>query len=118
MPRRVMIAFSALAALLSCAGCIVTKSEYDSKVREVEAIRDAYASSNREASRLAREVEVLSEQVAGQKAVLRTLSSRADECEEGLAQEKRKSADRERELAELLKKTGTMKETAARSAAE
>jgi len=62
-----MIMFTALAALLSCAGCIVTTSTYDAKVREVEALRDAYASSNRETSRLAGEVEAL--------------SKRADACE-------------------------------------
>jgi hypothetical protein len=55
-----MIAFAALAALLSGAGCIVTASTYDAKVREAEALRDAYASSNRETSRLAGEVEALS----------------------------------------------------------
>lgn len=69
-----MITFAALAALLSCAGCIVTTSTYDAKVREAEALRDAYASSNREASRLAREVEALSKKV--------------DACEAGLTREK------------------------------
>ena len=81
-----MITFAAVAALLSCAGCIVTASTYDAKVREVEALRDAYASSNRETSRLAREVEALSKQVAGQKATIEGLSSRAKECEEAAAQ--------------------------------
>jgi len=81
LPRRVMITFAALAALLSCAGCIVTTSTYDTKVREVEALRDAYASSNREASRLAGEVADLSKLVAGQKAALQELSSRVDACE-------------------------------------
>jgi len=76
-----MITIAALAALLSCAGCIVTTSTYDTKVREVEALRDAYASSNREASRLAGEVADLSKQVAGQKAALQELSSRVDACE-------------------------------------
>lgn len=55
-----MVLSAAMAALLSCAGCIVTSSTYDAKVRQVEALRDAYASSNREASRLAGEVEALS----------------------------------------------------------
>jgi uncharacterized protein YlxW (UPF0749 family) len=99
-----MITFAALAALLSCAGCIVTTSTYGEKVREAEALRDAYASSNREISRLAGEVE--------------TLSKRADACEAGWTREKRESADRDRELAELLKKTGTKEEPAASSAAE
>jgi len=58
-----MIPLVALAVLLSCAGCIVTTSTYDAKVREVEALRDAYAASNRETSRLAREVEALSKRV-------------------------------------------------------
>ncbi|MEK7365775.1 MAG: hypothetical protein AABZ68_03720 [Candidatus Deferrimicrobiota bacterium] len=84
MPRRVMIAFAALAALLSCAGCIVTASTYDAKVREVEALRDAYASSNRETSRLAREVEALSKQVAGQKAAGEDLAWQLREKEESL----------------------------------
>jgi len=33
-----MITFAAMTALLSCAGCIVTASTYDAKVREVEAL--------------------------------------------------------------------------------
>ncbi len=86
-----MITFAAVAALLSSAGCIVTTSTYDAKVREVEALRDAYASSNREISRLAGEVEALSKQVAGEKAVLQELSSRADACEDALAREKQRS---------------------------
>ena len=85
MARRVTITFAAVAALLSCAGCIVTTSTYDAKVREVEALRDAYALSNREASRLAGEVEALSKQVAGQNAALQELSSRADACETAAA---------------------------------
>ena len=89
MPRRVTITFATVAALLSCAGCIVTASTYDARVREVEALRDAYASSNRESSSLTREVEALSKQVAGQKAALQELSSRADACEKALAGEKR-----------------------------
>ena len=113
-----MITFAAVAALLSCAGCIITASTYDAKVREVEVVRDAYASSNRESSRLAGEVEALSKQVAGQKAALQEHSSRADACEGALAREKRESADRGRELAELRKKTGTKEEPSAPSAAE
>jgi len=94
-------------------------STYDAKVREVEALRDAYASSNRETSRLAAEVEALSKQVAGQKADLQALSTRAGACEEGLAREKRESADRDRGFADLPKMTGGDKEgTAAQSAAE
>jgi uncharacterized protein YlxW (UPF0749 family) len=58
-----MITFAAVTALLSTAGCIVTASSYDAKARQVEALRDAYASSNRETSRLAREVEALSKRV-------------------------------------------------------
>lgn len=85
MLRFVMIAFAAQAALLSCAGCIVTTSTYNAKVREVEALRDAYASSNRETSRLAGEVEALSKQVAGQKAAIEGLSTRAEACEEAAA---------------------------------
>ena len=84
-----MITFAAVAALLSCAGCIVTASTYDAKVRQVEALRDAYASSNRETSRLAGEVEALTKQVAGQKAALQELSNRADACEGALGREKR-----------------------------
>ena len=76
-----MITFAALAALVSCAGCIVTASTYDAKVREAEARRDAYASSNRETSRLAGEVKALAKQVAGQEAAIKELSSRADACE-------------------------------------
>ena len=166
-----MITFSALAALLSCAGCIVTSSTYDTKVREVEAVRDAYASSNRESSRLAGEVAVLSKQVAAQKAAgedlawqlrekeeslkrlrgeleavrkssegsrltrdrfidellakeksagirIQELSSRVDACAEELARARKESADRDRELAELRKKTVTKEEPVAQPAAE
>ena len=113
-----MIMCAALAALLSCAGCIVTTSTYDAKVREVEALRDAYASSNRETSRLTGEVEALSKQVAGQKAALQELSSRTDACEEGRMREKRESAERDRELAELRKKAGMREEPAARPSTE
>src|SRR3990172_12454558 len=112
LPRSVMIIVATLASLLSCAGCIVTTSTYDAKVREVEVLRDAYASSNRETSRLAGEVEALSKQVAGQKTALQELSSRADACETGRMREKRESADRDRELAEFLKKTVTKEEPA------
>jgi chromosome segregation ATPase len=111
-----MITLATVAALLSCAGCIVTASTYDAKVREVETLRDAYASSNREKSRLAGEVETLSKQVAGQNISLQELSSRADACEGELASEKRESADHDRELAELRKVKGTKEGAAERSA--
>jgi len=110
-----MIMFAAVTALLSCAGCIVTTSTYDAKVREVEALREAYATSNRERSRLTGEVEALSKEVAGQKAALQDLSSRADACEEAQAQGKRESAERERELAGLRKSTETEKDATKRS---
>lgn len=90
MPRRAGITLAAVAALLSTAGCIVTTSSYDAKVREVEALRDAYASSKRESSRLSGEVESLSKQVAGQDAALKELSSRVDACESALEREKRR----------------------------
>lgn len=89
MSLRLPIPFAALVVILSCSGCIVMTSTYDSKVREVEALRDAYASSNRETSRLAGEVEALSKQIAGQKAALQELTSREGACEEHLAREKR-----------------------------
>jgi len=113
-----MIPFVALAAFLSCAGCIVTTSVYDAKVREVEALRDAYAASNRESSRLAAEVEALSKQVKAEKAALQELSSRADACEPAWTREKRESAGRDRELEELRNKTETKEAPAARSPAE
>jgi len=87
-----MITFAALAALLSCAGCIVTTSAYDAKVREVEALRDAYASANRETSRLTGKVEALSKQVAGQESALKELSFRAEACEGVLARKEREGA--------------------------
>jgi chromosome segregation ATPase len=77
-----MITFVMLAALLSCGGCIVTASTYDAKVREVEALRDAYASSNRESSRLAGEVAALSKRVAGEKSTGEVLAERLREREE------------------------------------
>lgn len=91
MPRRVIITLAAVAALLSCAGCIVTAATYDAKVREAEALRDAYASSNRETSRLAGELETLSKQIAAQKVALRECSTRADACEVARDREKRES---------------------------
>lgn len=118
LSRRAMITLATLAALLSCAGCIVTTSTYDAKVREVEALRDAYASSNRESARLAGEVEALSKQVAGQKTALQELSSRADACEEGRTRERRESADRDRELGELRKRVRMKEEPAALPSAE
>jgi predicted RNase H-like nuclease (RuvC/YqgF family) len=79
-----MITFAAVAALLSCTGCIITASTYDAKVREVEALRDAYALSNRDTSRLAGEVETLSKQVAAQKAAGEDLAWQLREKEESL----------------------------------
>ena len=116
MLRRIMITLATVATVLSCAGCIVTASTYDAKVREVEALRDAYASSNREKSRLAGEVETLSKQVAVQNAALQELSSRADACEGVLPGEMRESADHDREPAELRKTKGTKEGAAERSA--
>jgi len=113
-----MIMVATLASLLSCAGCIVTTSTYDAKVREVEVLRDAYASSNRESSRLSGEVEALTKQVVGQKTALRELSSRADACEEGRMREMLESAERDRELGELRKKAGAKEEPAARPSTE
>jgi uncharacterized protein YlxW (UPF0749 family) len=83
-----MITLAAVVTLLSCAGCIVTTSTYDAKVREAEALRDAYASANREKSRLAGEVETLSKRVAGQEATIESLSARDKACEEDAAQPK------------------------------
>jgi chromosome segregation ATPase len=77
-----MITFAALAALLSCVGCIVTTSTYGAKVREVEALRDAYASSNRETSRLAGEIEALSKQMKAEKTAGEALADRLREREE------------------------------------
>jgi chromosome segregation ATPase len=77
-----MITFAALAALLSCVGCIVTSSTYGAKVREVEDLRDAYASSNRETSRLAGEVDALSKQVAAEKTAREAIADRFREREE------------------------------------
>ena len=77
-----MITFTALAAFLSCAGCIVTTSAYDAKVREVEALRDAYASSNRDTSKLAGEVDTLSKQVTAEKTAGKALADRLREREE------------------------------------
>ncbi|HEX9849810.1 hypothetical protein [Candidatus Deferrimicrobium sp.] len=114
MPRSFVIPIAAVAALLSCAGCIVTTSTYDAKVREVESLRDAYASSNRESSRLAGEVEALSKQVAGQKAALQALSFHAEGCEAELAREKLETADRDRKLSRLREKTGTKEDTVGR----
>jgi hypothetical protein len=84
-----LITFASVAVLLSSAGCIVTTSTYDAKVREVEVLRDAYASSNRESTRLAGEVEALTKRIAGQDAALKELSSQADACEDALTREKR-----------------------------
>jgi outer membrane murein-binding lipoprotein Lpp len=85
LTRRILITLAAVATLLPCAGCIVTTSTYEAKVRETEALRDAYASSNREKSRLAGEVETLSKRVAGQEATIERLSARDKACEEDAA---------------------------------
>ena len=83
MSHRIVITLAA-AALLSCSGCIVTTSTYDGKVREVESLRDAYASLNREKSKLAGEVETLSKQVSAEKAAGEALAARNREIEESL----------------------------------
>jgi len=79
-----VITLAAAAALLSCSGCIVTSSTYDGKVREAEDLRDAYASLNREKSKLAGEVEILSKQVSAEKAAGEALTARIRENEESL----------------------------------
>ncbi len=106
MPRCVLIAFAVAAALLSCAGCIVTTSAYDAKVREVEALRDAYASSNRESSRLSGEVEALSKQVAVQQDALRALSSRAESCERSSAGKPKEGATARSVAGKDVRETG------------
>lgn len=169
--HRMAITLAAAAALLSCAGCIVTSSTYEAKVREVDVLRDAHASLNREKTRLAAEVEALAKESAREKANggalavqlrekeeslkrvsgeleavrkasegsritreqfidellakekatgkrLQELSSRADACAEELARERRESAEREREVAELRKKLESKEAPAARSTAE
>jgi peptidoglycan hydrolase CwlO-like protein len=83
--RRLQITLAAAAALLSCAGCIVTTSTYETKAREVEALRDGYASLNREKTKLAAEVDALSKQVAAEKTAGEALAGRLREREESLA---------------------------------
>ena len=78
------ITLAAAAALLFCAGCIVTNSTYEAKVREVDVLRDAYASLNREKSKLAGEVEALSKQVALEKTTGGMLAGQLREKEEAL----------------------------------
>lgn len=85
MFRRLQITLAASAALLSCTGCIVTTSTYETKAREVEALRDGYASLNREKSKLAAEVDTLSKQVAAEKTAGEALAGRLREREESLA---------------------------------
>ncbi|MBP2688156.1 MAG: hypothetical protein H6Q83_343 [Deltaproteobacteria bacterium] len=84
MFHRLSITIAAAAALLSCAGCIVTTSTYETKAREVEALRDGYASLNREKSMLAAEVDALSKQVAAEKTAGEALAGRLREREESL----------------------------------
>jgi len=76
---------AAAAALLSCAGCIVTTSTYETKAREVEFLRDGYASLNREKTKLAAEVDALSKQVAAEKTAGDALAERLREREDSLA---------------------------------
>ncbi|GAB4232936.1 MAG: hypothetical protein OHK0028_08500 [Deltaproteobacteria bacterium] len=157
MVLRATIALAAIVPLLSCSGCIVTTSTYETKVREVESLRDAYSSLHREKGRLAAENAALAKQAADRKAEvealsarvgekeesvrrlreeiselrnrfegtrltreqfvnellekekatgkrLQELSSRADACEAELAREKRESAGRDGEIAELRKR--------------
>lgn len=85
LPHRVYYMFpAAIAALLSCAGCIVTSSTYETKVREVDSLRDAYASLNREKTKLAAENAALSKQVAEGKETADTLSAKGREKDESL----------------------------------
>jgi septal ring factor EnvC (AmiA/AmiB activator) len=82
--QRMAITLAAAAALLSCAGCIVTSATYDGKAREVDVLRDAYASLNREKTRMAGEVEALSKEVAREKAAGEALAGQLREKEESL----------------------------------
>ncbi len=85
MFRRLPTTLAAVAALLSCAGCIVTTSTYETKAREVEFLRDGYASLNREKTKLAAEVDALSKQVAAEKTAGDALAGRLREREDSLA---------------------------------
>ena len=78
------ILLAAASALLCCAGCIVTNSTYEAKVREVDVLRDAYASLNREKSKMAAEVEALTKQVALEKTSGGMLAGQLREKEEAL----------------------------------
>jgi septal ring factor EnvC (AmiA/AmiB activator) len=78
------ITLAAASVLLFCAGCIVTNSTYEAKVREVDVLRDAYASLNREKSKLADEAEALSKQVALEKTTGGMLAGQLREKEEAL----------------------------------
>ena len=78
------ITLAAASALLFCAGCIVPNSTYEAKVREVDVLRDAYASLNREKSKLAGELETLSKQVALEKTTGGMLAGQLREKEEAM----------------------------------
>ena len=78
------ITLAAASVLLFCAGCIVTNSTYEAKVREVDVLRDAYASLNREKSKMAAEVEALTKQVALEKTSGGMLAGQLREKEEAL----------------------------------
>ena len=131
-----MITFAALAALLSCAGCIVTTSTYDAKVREVEALSKQVKAEKTAGEALAdrlREREESQKRTSGQLDALRKAyeGSRLtweQFIEELLGKEKatgkrlqelssRADACAE-ELAELRKKMETKEAPAARSPAE
>ncbi|MGZ8450040.1 MAG: hypothetical protein ACXWWV_10705 [Candidatus Deferrimicrobiaceae bacterium] len=84
MFHRKAITLATAAALFSCAGCIVTGSTYEAKVREVDTLRDGYASLNREKARLAGEIETLSKEGAREKAAREALAGDLREKEEAL----------------------------------
>jgi len=116
LTRRPWSAIAVGAVLLfSGAGCVVTQSTYDAKVREADALREALAPLSRENSRLAEENAALSREVATGKETEAGLSAQLKDRDESLkalsgeAAEERKKYEgrrvsREQFINELLEK--------------
>ena len=82
---RPWFAFAAGAVLLfSGAGCIVTQTSYETKVKEADSLREAMASLNREKTKVEEENAELSREVAAGKEAEAGLTARLKERDESL----------------------------------
>lgn len=82
--RRFLFAVPAVFLLLSGAGCIVTRSAYETKSKETDSLRSALASLNREKANLAEENTALSKQLSAGKEAEAALAAQVKEMDESL----------------------------------